>query len=110
MESSIQFNFFVPTDMVFGRGSLGKLPDLPEVNGRRCMLFCFPGFNRTEVLTKLKQNSAHLIQADRAAQLLGIGDHVDQAGLQWVRHRAVIDAVLVEIRRRITIRKAICPW
>ncbi|HUV08093.1 MAG TPA: iron-containing alcohol dehydrogenase [Spirochaetia bacterium] len=64
MDKSIQFNFFVPTDIIFGRGSLGRLPDLPQVKGKRCMLFCFPGFSGKDTLEKLKQNCALFIQAE----------------------------------------------
>ena len=64
MDSSTQFTFHVATNVRFGRGCAGTLPDLPEVRGKRCMLLCYPGFHRPDLFSALQASCAGLSHPD----------------------------------------------
>lgn len=46
MDTSISFEFHVPTRIIFKSGSLAELTSLPELRERQCMLFTRSGFDR----------------------------------------------------------------
>ncbi len=50
-----EFNYYLPTRLIFGAGALNKLYGLSEVVGHNCMLLCFPGFKSEHVVEQLNR-------------------------------------------------------
>ena len=64
MSEPTSFLFHMPTDIRFGVGASEKLPELPAVAGKRCMLLCFPGFKGDDLIAALGETCSYLVRPD----------------------------------------------
>ncbi len=64
MPGALPFEFHIPTRIVFRTGAIDELASLDEVRGRRCMLFSYAGFARTDIVETLRNAAAELLIVD----------------------------------------------
>ncbi|MFI4913132.1 MAG: iron-containing alcohol dehydrogenase family protein [Sedimentisphaeraceae bacterium JB056] len=62
--SSTDFEFYLPTRIIFGGGCSEQTFDLDCVKGKCCMLLSYAGFNNTAFIAKLQESCGELINVD----------------------------------------------
>ena len=73
MENYINFDFYIPTRIIFKKGALESLPQMEDVKNRRCGLLKFPAFSKDEIIDELKKNCAELLIIDEFEENPGYG-------------------------------------
>ena len=64
MEPYINFDFYIPTRIIFQKGAAENLPQMEDVKNRRCALLKFPAFSRDEIIYGLERNCSELFVID----------------------------------------------
>lgn len=64
MSGALPFGFHIPTRIVFRTGAINDLADLEEVSRRRCMLFSYAGFSRTDIVETLQNAASEMLIVD----------------------------------------------
>ena len=60
----IDFKFDLPSKIIFDSKSAQSIPDLKEIEDRRCMLLCFPGFSANKLINELEEKCEFLFVPD----------------------------------------------
>jgi len=64
MSGALPFDFHIPTRIVFRIGAINELVRLDEVRGRRCMLFTYAGFARSDIVETLRNAASEILVVD----------------------------------------------
>lgn len=73
MNEKVDFNFYIPTNIIFKCGAINSLPNLDEVKDKRCMLLKYPFFKRDNIIDRLNSNCTKLLIIDEFEENPGNG-------------------------------------